>query len=328
MPLRHGLNVSVISTELEKFTEYGVDTRSRSKLVTAKIEAKTGVHFQIAIRPEYPFPTEQSKKRGSSILAGRQSGFHSDNPYEEKPSTPRKRKREANVSVLDTSSAGEDQRKEAHHDKVNDDLKPRSTHFKKSEPGLPLSVSSESSNPNALSESAGNPNPIPPPFDLIVEVFIDGRTKAEIRSALYLNPSNPYYSPADVILKGRRVWAPSRRGEPMRSCIYDWVFTDVGIEVLFERMDVEDTIDDVGKETGGDPEVAGLANLLQNTANVASQDEEDQELKIGKIEVVFNRAILGSSGCPTGAPRDLNDPEEAQTAPQKAIGKDVTHTTR
>jgi hypothetical protein len=74
MPLRHGLEVSIISSRSEAFREYGVSTHARSKLVTAKIEAKTGVRFLIAIRPESPFPAEQDKSNESSVLTRSQSG--------------------------------------------------------------------------------------------------------------------------------------------------------------------------------------------------------------------------------------------------------------
>jgi hypothetical protein len=51
--------------------------------------------------------------------------------------------------------------------------------------------------------------PQPPPFDHIAEVFIDGRTKAEIRSIIYLDPSNIFFSKAPALLPGRRVRSQS-----------------------------------------------------------------------------------------------------------------------
>lgn len=78
MPLRHGLDVAIVSSSLETFTEYGVNTHARSKLVTAKIEARTGVQFFIAIRVENPFPAEARKRYGTNILTRTQAG---DRPH-------------------------------------------------------------------------------------------------------------------------------------------------------------------------------------------------------------------------------------------------------
>ncbi len=90
MPLRHGLDVSVISSSYERFTEYGVNTHARSKLVTAKIEARSGVQFYIAIRAEDPFPTEQNKRYGSSILTQAQAKDCPVRPLPGRPPAPRK----------------------------------------------------------------------------------------------------------------------------------------------------------------------------------------------------------------------------------------------
>jgi RNA recognition motif. (a.k.a. RRM, RBD, or RNP domain) len=73
MPLRHGLDVSVVSSSRELFTEYGVNTHARSKLVTAKIEARSGVQFLISIRPEDPFRTEKKERHGSSTVTRAQA---------------------------------------------------------------------------------------------------------------------------------------------------------------------------------------------------------------------------------------------------------------
>jgi hypothetical protein len=329
MPLRHGLDVSVVSSGRERFTEYGVNTHARSKLVTAKIEAKAGVQFYIIIRPVYPFPTERNKNHDSSILTRAQASSGLELPCQETSDALGKHKAKSKVSVLDTTSAVEDQHgdacdEEACDDEATDSLDLKLAQSTKSE----SSATSESSNWQALSGSEANFNAKPPPFDLIAEVFIDGRTKPEIRSVVYLDPSNFYYSKRGMVLKGRRVRAPSKKGELVKTCIHDWVFKDVGIEVLLERMGVEDSIDDDGNETRADQEVAGLADLLQDTAHVDTKEEDEQELKIGRIEIVFTRVVLGSLITPKKPSKDLHEPIDAQPKPKKAVGRDVTHTTR
>ncbi len=284
MPLRHGLDVSVVSSSHERFTEYGVNTHARSKLVRAKIEARSGVQFSIAIRAEDPFPTEQNKRYGSSILTRAQADDFPPRPLPEPPRAPRK-----STSHIDFA--------------------------------LPR-------------KSLPTPTRKPPPFDLLVQVYIDGRPKAENRSIVHLDPSSPDYA-TEVLLKGRRVLIPSATGGPARQCFHDWVFTDVGIELLLERMGVEDTAN-LDARDGGDHEVAGLANMLQDAAKVEEDGErgdeegEQQELKIGKIEVVFTRVVVGevTNDVAVVASQSLQDAHSEQAVSKRSVGKDVTHTTR
>ncbi len=132
---------------------------------------------------------------------------------------------------------------------------------------------------------------------------------------------------------GRRVRIPSTTGGPTRQCFHDWVFTDVGIEVLLERMGVEDSAEFDARD-GGDHEVAGLADLLQDAAKVEEDAErgeeeagEEQELKIGKIEVIFTRVVVGevTYDMAVAASQGLQD---EQALSKRSVGKDVTHTTR
>lgn len=109
MPLRHGLDVSIVSSALDTFTEYGVNTHARSKLVTAKIEARTGVQFFIAIHPEVPFPTEQKKQYRSSRLTRAQTADHSKPPSDKTPPAPRKKILKTKLSNLDTNESVEKQ---------------------------------------------------------------------------------------------------------------------------------------------------------------------------------------------------------------------------
>ncbi len=112
MPLRHGLDVSIVSSSFEPFTEYGVNTHARSKLVTAKIEARTGVQFCIAVRPEDPFPTERNRRHGSGILTRAQA---SDRPHvrvAETAPAPGKNTSDFRMSDPDTNQPVEQQAEE------------------------------------------------------------------------------------------------------------------------------------------------------------------------------------------------------------------------
>lgn len=328
MPLRHGLDVSVTSTSFEPFAEYGVNTHARSKLVTAKIEARTGVQFYIAIRPEDPFPTEQDKRHGSRMLTRAQARALAA-PAAESPPVQRKKGPKFKTSDLDTSESVSPQAEEPLHSQPSDSILKRSNSFGglKQLPNSQRLLVSDS-NPDLSFPSLPSvlPKPEPPPFDFLVEVFIDGRTKAEIRSLVGLNPESLNYD-RDFLLTGRRVRIPGPAGAPLQQCIYDWVFTDVGIEVLLERMGVKDTDEPNPKD---DHEIAGLADMFQDTAKVDVREEEAQELKVGKIEVVFTRIVVGSTTTHTYTSKSLHDAdaEDAQPAQHIGLGNEVTHTTR
>jgi hypothetical protein len=166
----------------------------------------------------------------------------------------------------------------------------------------------------------------------MAEIYIDGLPKPEIRSIIYLNPSSLWYDPHGFVIKGRRVRSnPDEHDQPVKSCIHDWVFSDVGIEVLMERMGMGiDGDSGCANEHPEDREVDEVAELLQDAAHVDADEAGDggRELKIGKIEIVFSRVVLGGliPRSETAVSRNIHQAEEAET--KKVIGRDVTHTTR
>lgn len=335
MPLRHGLDVSVISSSYERFTEYGVNTHARSKLVTAKIEARSGVQFYIAIRPEDPFPTQQNKRYGSSILTRAQAADGPIRPLSGPSSAPPKSFSGWKSSALATDHPVDQQaEKPSYGGTSNSFFKPSNTPTGLTPilPSLTLVTPKDTLHLTTRLDpsTTRTPAPMPPPFDLIVEVHIDGRRKAEVRFIVHLDPSSPDYQ-SEVLLTGRRVRIPSKSGEPARQCFHDWVFTDVGIEVLLERMGVEDTTGSDARDRE-DLEVGELADKLQDAAKVEGDGEgnEEQELKIGKIEVVFTRVVLGgvTHDFDVAASENLHDAQSEQAMPKRSVGKDVTHTTR
>jgi hypothetical protein len=332
MPLRHGLDVSVTSTSLEPFTEYGVNTHARSKLVTAKIEARTGVQFYIIIRPEDPFPTKQDKPHGSRMLTRAQARARAA-PAVGPPPEQRKKGPKFQTSDLDTSESVNQQAEEPLHGQSRDSILKRSNSLgglKQLPNTQQPSVSDSDSDLSFPSLPSVLPKPEPPPFDFLVEVFIDGRTEAETRSLVGLNPESLDYDRV-FVLKGRQVRIPGPAGAPLQRHIHDWVFTDVGIEVLLKRMDVKDTDEPNPKN---DHEVAGLADMLQDTAKVDVREGQAQELKVGKIEIVFTRIVVGNTATLTYTSKSLHDAEDAedaedaQSAQTIVLGNEVTHTTR
>jgi hypothetical protein len=331
MPLRHGIDVSIVSSTHETFTEYGVNTHASSKLVNAKIEARTGVQFYIVIRPEHPFPTAQNQRHGSRALTRARANDRSALPFQETPPAPRKDTPKFKTSDLDNNHGFKEPVEEFRYNFIANTLKLGMSDRIDFEP-LKFLPSKYAHCPDLRTLYA----PLPAtkskshPFDLIAEVFLDGRAKAEIRSIIYLDPTDFHYSISGTVLKGRRVRALGENDGPIKTCIHDWVFTDVGIEVLFERMGVEDVVTDESDSNHDSQEIASLAEILQETANVDDKPEAERELKVGKIEVLFTRVVLGNSipSARRTVLKSLHYQDGEQQTPKKAVGKDVTHTTR
>jgi hypothetical protein len=92
-------------------------------------------------------------------------------------------------------------------------------------------------------------------------------------------------------------------------------------------MGVDDTSDSTSED---DQEVAGLADMLQDAVNVDNKEQGEEELKIGKIEVIFTRVVLEDLIPSTAATSSkiLHDEKSVPTPLKNHVGKDVTHTTR
>lgn len=153
----------------------------------------------------------------------------------------------------------------------------------------------------ATGEQAGQLSAQVPAFDLLAEVFVDGRTKVDARCFLHLNPSHPHYCSSGVVLKGRPVLVGIDHSDTSdQYTIHDWVFTDFGIEALPEQMTVKDT-----KEFNS---------------------EHDHITR--KIKIVFTKVVLGKHSSSVSASLDLNDQAHRSSPSGEAVGNAPTHTVK
>ena len=145
-----------------------------------------------------------------------------------------------------------------------------------------------------ISQSFSSParshtNNFPPPFHLMASLFLDGRKKPERRAIVYLNPALEDFSGPDgmVGFKSRLV-----KCQDGRLSEHSWVFKEVGIETLFDKMLIrggQNDIEDVNGHFEDD-----LIDAM-NTAKLGAEGNlnQDEKSKVGQITVLFYRVTLG-----------------------------------
>ena len=341
MPLTHGLDVAITTTALKSLTEYGSHSLGRTtKQVSTRIEAKSGLQFYIRVRPESPFPLSDADVKAS---------LSRDKHSSRKKVKPEYQSKDRDDYLLRRPRCFDDHQpvEQVNHDSDHDHLKNISHGEEKArimaednklkyspEPGVALShYNTRSSTSTLLSvkddDSDASITKFPsPPFDLTASVYIDGRSKPECRQVIYLDPSHPKYDPAGFVFKGRWVAPPgdsgnkTRRGIPdavPHIGIRDWVFTDVGIDVLMSRMGMI--------EPNGtleiDPTMSDLTSSLKSSVNVSTAERP----KPGQIEVRVRRILAGEPRSDQ-ALKPYHYAGDEEVADANSIGDDCTHTTK
>lgn len=130
-----------------------------------------------------------------------------------------------------------------------------------------------------------------PPFHLLASMFLDGREKAERRVVIHLDPNHEEFRGPDgkVMIRSRLV-----RGRDGTLNEHSWVFKEVGIETLLNKMFIcggQDSTEDL-EERSEDGLIDAMNGAKLGAETNLSQDEKSN---VGKISVVIQRVILGEN---------------------------------
>ena len=162
----------------------------------------------------------------------------------------------------------------------------------------------------------------PPPFHFLASLFLDGRAKAERKVIIYLDPKDEDYNYPDGKIEIKTRWAQGKDGNLKEQ---SWVFQDVGIETLFDKMIIAGDIDinDPTPIQDGDKLVNAMSSTYLDGDNDMSREEKSQ---VGQILVTLERVILG------GKWRDRNyrpkhNENEMQDVNIENANKEITHFT-
>ena len=129
----------------------------------------------------------------------------------------------------------------------------------------------------------------PPPFHLLATLYLDGRETPERRTIIYLDPAYEDFAPgpegqgASGVIKSR--WVTGKDGN-----IYEqaWVFKDVGIEAIFDKMVL------IPNDNSPEKDENDLVDAFNRTGMCLDEDlKREESKKIGQIEVTIMRITIG-----------------------------------
>lgn len=164
--------------------------------------------------------------------------------------------------------------------------------------------------------------PSPPPFDLLATLYLDGRESAERRIIIYLDPSYEDFTPspggagARGLMKSR--WVKGKDGN-----IYEhlWVFKDVGIETIMDKMALSAKNDLLDKDEDA------LADALGRSGISHENDlRREESQKAGQIEVRIKRITLGEKSNDRHFRPKYTEGED-RNMDMEGVGSDITHHT-
>ena len=157
-----------------------------------------------------------------------------------------------------------------------------------------------------------------PPYSLLAQLYLDGHSKPERRTVVYLDPMHPEFNQdGKIVLKHR--WIQTVEGDQRE---HVWVFKERAIDTVLSRLDLNRAYDDAAKD-----EVT-LAQAMYS-ADIRHEDEHSSSPKsqVGRIVVTFEKVTLGPirvDSIHRTARQDSSD-EDIEIA---EVDKTVTHTAK
>ena len=269
--------------------EWGVQKMKNTKKISAYIEAETGKSFRIRIQPKIPFPSKDGP------------GVHEYNTRQ------KTKARENGLETLRPGFSG------ARHKSYNSDV---SVKIKKEPMEEPMALSFQATSSERMIKRIP-----PPPFHLLASLYLDGREKPERRVIIYLDPDDADFSypGGEVEINGR--WAQGKDGNIKEQ---SWVFQDIGIETLFDKMLIAGDNSDTPISERNEAE---LTNAFDNIYLDGDGDfVREEKSKVGQILVTIERVKLGEKWRDTNF-RAKHMEHEMENVDMVDAGKEITHTT-
>ena len=160
----------------------------------------------------------------------------------------------------------------------------------------------------------------PPPYHFLASLFLDGRQKAERRIVVYLDPKDEDFSPPNGKVKFKSRWVQGSDGA-MRE--HSWVFKDVGIETVFDKMLINGERNSAGELAEQDEDTM-IAAMNATELGAGGNSQKDEKSGIGQILVVIQRVILGNKWIEPNY-RSKHQEGEAEDVDMDGIKNEITH---
>ncbi|KAL8945074.1 MAG: hypothetical protein Q9216_000058 [Gyalolechia sp. 2 TL-2023] len=155
-------------------------------------------------------------------------------------------------------------------------------------PNMPFRISIQPQIPYAASFQTNKSEKLPqediPPFSLLATLYLDGRSKPERSLIVCLDPNNDAFPPnGTVSFKCRRVQGENRTVNEQA-----WVFKEVGIETILEKMALRDRPQGLR-----DPEDILVNALHESYLGGEDSQANEERRKVGQIVIKLERVSLG-----------------------------------
>ncbi|MCJ1404381.1 hypothetical protein MMC11_007606 [Xylographa trunciseda] len=293
--------------------EWGIQ-KLKKKKISAYIEAETGKRFRILVQPKIPFPsklapeaheynTRQKAKARENGLETTRPGFcktKEDRHNEDADHNP--------PGNLDQFGRGADARRRR-------SISDASMKIKEEPTDEPVTFSS----PAPSMEMVIKRTP-PPPFDLLASLYLDGRKKPEHRVIIHLDPDNEYFESSGCSEINSR-WVQDKDGNINEQ---SWIFQDVGIETLFDKMLIAGDSNITPVAEGNEAELVDAFHTIY--LNGDGDSGRGEKSMVGQILVTIDRIKLGKTWISTKY-RAKHKEHKTEEVDMTYAGKDITHTT-
>jgi hypothetical protein len=165
-------------------------------------------------------------------------------------------------------------------------------------------------------------SPCPPAYDFLASLYVDGRQMPERRTIIYLDPSDPDFTPPDGKVRFKSRWVQGHDGSMKE---HAWVFRDVGIEASFGKLLISQNglaVDDFDE-----PQEDALVRDL-NSADLGAETgpRREQTGKVGQIVVTLQRVKLGRKTTESDYHAKHREGEKDEFD-MDGIEREITHTT-
>ncbi len=324
MPKFRDVTVSVTTADGEDLREWGVQHLRKHNKASCYVQAETDMAFRIAIRPKIPYIAPDAaaahgygtRRRGSN----RPGWFDMESDWEEWAEEGQYKDMRPQPTYLKLTSLGSDARPLSDNNHCRPSSSRRTSSGKqhkhnKSEP-KDRNVSSTSSFASRDFKRTPAPN-----FHFLASLYLDGRSRPERRVIVYLDPDDDDFNQPHGRVQFKSRWVEGRDGRLQEHC---WLFKDVGIETVFDKMLIS------GKRGASDTvymrEEDDLIAAMNCTDIQGEGVDKEQKAKAGQIVVTLERVKLGEK---------WEDPKyrpsykegESVDVDMEGAKKDVSHTT-
>ncbi|KAL8740196.1 MAG: hypothetical protein Q9190_007072 [Brigantiaea leucoxantha] len=285
MPQLRDVTVHVTDYDGKNLAEWGVQNLRNSNKISAYIKSTTDMPFRVSVRPNIPYPVSEDESSHEKPSCTRDlDGFQASRR------TSFRLERQWSSAFMDRRPYGQGDLRHARPDTtLLSPLHQRKGYSRK------------------------------PPFDFLASLYIDGRPEPERRIIVYLDPDSKDFHRPDGLVRFRCRCVKAVDGSLKEK---SWVFKKVGIEAMFDKINLRrNGHADAEKE---DEDILVDALRVSDLSN--EQIRQPDARGVGQILVELHRVTLGRMYRENGY-RARHHEGLKEDVDMNGLSNQVTHTT-